>query len=145
MGGLCGRERRVGSRSRLRTPSILVADDDERVAGVVARILESGGLPVVTAHSFGHAQSLTAHFTVGVFDIDLGDGCGVALAEQMVEAGRVRRVVFFSGGVSGERLVRARRLGNVLLKGVDTLLLQEHVLHLAGVAAAPEGSGSIGQ
>ncbi len=107
----------MASLSRLRIVRVLVVDDNEPLALVISRVFTTRGLQVDTARSIAEASALERHYTVGVFDIELGDGSGVDLAERMVLANQVERVVFFTGGVAPMQLARAERLGPVFDKG----------------------------
>jgi len=133
----------VSSRSRVKPPKVLVVDDDETVARVVAELMRSVGLPVTVAHSVADARRLADHFAVGVFDIDIGGGSGIELARELIAAGCVERVVFFSGSESNDLLQRTRPLGEFLVKGVDTLRLKDHVLGLAR-SDRSDGTGTTG-
>lgn len=52
---------------------------------------------------------------VGVFDVELPDGDGVELAEEILAAGALKFVVFFTGG--GDK--RGSVVGPVVYKGDD--------------------------
>ncbi len=103
---------------------ILLVEDDPELCRAVARILRREGLEVTAAPSCSAATALTCSFDLGVFDIGLGDGDGVELAEQLLERGRVARAVFFTSAGRVEIHRRARRVGPVVQKldGAEALL-----------------------
>jgi DNA-binding NarL/FixJ family response regulator len=106
----------------LKSPLLLV-EDDALVARSVARVLACEGLMVIVARTYAEGLSLTQHFGIGVFDIDLPDGNGVELAERLLERGSVERAVFFTASADSELLFRAERVGTLVLKtrGLDEL------------------------
>ena len=122
---------RYRSQIRLQAASVLVVDDNVLLASVMRRRLSSHGLRVVTVGSVAEARRLFESFRVGVFDIELGDGCGVDLAEYLFDWGIVGQVIFFTGGASKTSLARARLLGDVFTKSSDITPLEERVLELA--------------
>ena len=116
---------------RLQTASVLVVDDNVLLASVMRRRLSSQGLRVVTVGSVVEAHRIFESFRVGIFDIELGDGCGVDLAEYLSDWGIVSHVVFFTGGAAATSLARAHRLGEVFMKSADVTPLERRVLELA--------------
>lgn len=123
----------------------LVADDDPLVARAVARGLSRLGYRVCTARSRAAAFAMSGSYAVGVFDLDLGDGSGVELAEDLLGQGRVGRVLFYTGSRYSQVLDRARLIGPVVPKpaGVDALLcaVQEpERCVVAGPPGARDGS-----
>jgi hypothetical protein len=63
-------------------------------------------------------------FDVGVFDIELGDGCGVVLAKTLLDTGRLCRLVFFTASMDRRIHELARPLGPIVSKrdGISALL-----------------------
>jgi CheY-like chemotaxis protein len=125
---------------RLRGPLVLIVDDDLILIEVVRRLLTRAGMHVVAARSAGEAREREEHFRAGVFDIELGGECGVQLAEQMLGAGQVDAVVFFTGGAPESKLVRARQLGPVVSKGEHPKRLVEHLDEALGIVRAKTSS-----
>jgi DNA-binding response OmpR family regulator len=95
---------------------LLLVEDDAMLARAVARLLRRQGHEVFLAGSCDEAQRAGGSFSMGVFDIDLPDGDGVSLAEELVRKSIVRRVVFFSGTHDAKIRVRASNLGPVVEK-----------------------------
>jgi DNA-binding NarL/FixJ family response regulator len=73
-------------------------------------------------------------FDCAIVDIELGSADGIALAQRLMRAGKVRRVVFYTGSTDCGALRRASELGPVVLKDE---LLAELTLALAGQVASP--------
>jgi ActR/RegA family two-component response regulator len=127
---------------RLQAKTVLVVDDDAMLARIVGQVLQRRGLKVTLANSFEEAFSGAQLHKVGVFDIDLGDGNGVDLAEQLIALGRVSSCVFFTGGAEPTLLDRARTLGEVFRKSGGPNALVQAVVKLMGrEAPAPAASG----
>jgi DNA-binding response OmpR family regulator len=105
------------------TKRLLLVEDELTLARALARLLRRAGFEVFPAGSCDEAREAPGTFSLGVFDIQLPDGDGVALAEEL-STSTVRRVVFFSGIVSGVQRRRAERLGPFVEKssGFSALL-----------------------
>lgn len=76
---------------------ILVVEDDDLVRRAVVRALERDGAVVVAVGSCAEARD-AGRFDLGIFDVDLPDGEGVVLAQELIRSGQVEHVVFFTGG-----------------------------------------------
>jgi ActR/RegA family two-component response regulator len=100
-----------------RPSTVLVVEDEELVREVVVRALSFYGHTVVTAASCSEALKHPGPFHVGIFDIRLGDGCGIELAAELLRQGRVARAIFYTGGADPARITRAVDLGTVVSKG----------------------------
>lgn len=110
----------------LRSPrmDVLVVEDEPVVRRGLKRFLEQAGWCVTTVGRCADARVQPSAFHSGVFDIDLPDGDGVALARELLEAGTVGRALFFSAHCDAETVERAQLLGPVLqkAKGPEGLL-----------------------
>ena len=108
---------------RPETRAVLVVEDDDGVRRAICRALMAVGCHAVMATSCAEARAQAGSFAIGVFDIQLGDGCGVELAAELLRDGKIPRAIFFTGGADGTTLLRALKLGNVISKadGVETL------------------------
>jgi len=115
---------------------ILLVEDDPELCRAVARILRREGLEVTAAPSCAAARALTCPFELGVFDIGLGDGDGVELAEQLLDQGRVTRAVFFTNAGRVEIQRRARRVAPVVQKSDGAEALLQVVLGMLGHRAS---------
>lgn len=96
---------------------LLLVEDEAALSRALVRLLRRRNYDVVQASSAAAARAVTGNFTLGVFDIDLPDGDGVALAEELLRAGVVERAVFFSGTREPERQRRAEKVATLVDKG----------------------------
>jgi DNA-binding response OmpR family regulator len=103
---------------------LLVVDDEKTVGRALQRLLERDGHAVVFCETAEAARRATGHFDAAVFDIELPDGVGLDLAEELLAAGRVERAVFFSGTTDENARRRAAELGRFIEKrhGTDELV-----------------------
>jgi DNA-binding NtrC family response regulator len=99
------------------TSTVLVVEDDGHLRKAVARTLSARGHRVVAAASCCETLQHPGPFAVGIFDIALGDGDGVALATDLLRRGRVARAIFFTGSVDVSQVTRAAEIGTVVSKG----------------------------
>jgi two-component system alkaline phosphatase synthesis response regulator PhoP len=90
---------------------LMLVEDEPTLARALSRLLTRAGYEVVIVASCAEARSAGGTFSVGVFDIDLPDGDGIDLAENLRRMALVRRAVFFSGTTIRRQRVRAARLG----------------------------------
>lgn len=97
----------------------LIVEDDPVVARSVARRLLREGYTVSLAQSCRAARAAGRGFHVAVLDLDLPDGNGAILAEELLRLGAVRGVVFYTGSLDATQRDRAARLGPVVDKGTD--------------------------
>ncbi len=96
---------------------VLVVEDQPEIARALARYLSMAGYQVVTTSSTREAQSLReAPFDVGIFDVEIGQGDGIELAERLLEKGRVECAVFFSAVSDLQTIGRAASLGTFIDK-----------------------------
>ena len=103
---------------------LLLVEDDRSIQRATARVIRSKGFAVTAACSCAEARLQAGHFDIGVFDIELGDGSGVELAQAMRFSGQIDRAVFYSGGTCQQVLRRAVHLGPVISKseGAEVLV-----------------------
>jgi DNA-binding response OmpR family regulator len=117
------------------TYPVLYVENDTMVARAVQRVLRHGGFRVQHILGCGAARALaelvqegmTDPFDIGIFDIDLDDGNGVTLAEELTTAGMVKRSVFFTASTDERVHSRARGLGVVVNKNVGASALLEAI------------------
>lgn len=120
--------------------NLLLVENDRGVLRALARMLRSEGYVTWTVPSVEAALRLPLEFEAGVFDIELDDGDGVALARRLRDEGRVRRVVFFTGCVDPERLREARSVGEVVVKGSSSRILVEALVRAERRPQGPEAT-----
>ena len=97
----------------------LVLEDDPIIRRAVVRVLRKGGDEIVEACCCAEARAAT-DCTLGVFDVDLPDGDGVELAQELLRVGQVKAVVFYTG----RPVIRAAHVGVVVTKGSDAAELR---------------------
>jgi DNA-binding response OmpR family regulator len=90
---------------------VMLVEDEPTLGRALVRLLRRSGFDVQFAGCCAESRRLPGTFSVGVFDIDLPDGDGIELAQQLRRDGIVRRVVFFSGTMTPRKRVRALSLG----------------------------------
>jgi DNA-binding response OmpR family regulator len=102
---------------------VLHVENDRLVARAVARVLNRLGYNTHSVPSCDAARAIHSEFDVGIFDVDLGDGNGVRLAEELLLRGTVGACLFFTGTGDFRALTRAASNGSVIRKqaGVETL------------------------
>jgi DNA-binding response OmpR family regulator len=102
---------------------ILVIEDYPPLAKVIAIGLGRRGHQVERAGSARRALEVEGDFDCVVLDVDLPDGNGVDVAQELLQRGRTRLVVFFSATSDPEARQRALYLGPFVDKteSVDSL------------------------
>jgi CheY-like chemotaxis protein len=103
---------------------ILLVEDERQLSRAISRTLRGYGFDVVAAPTAAMARVLECRFRLGIFDIDLGDGCGIELARELLNAESVQCAVFFSATSDASALARAAQVGPVISKGegIEALL-----------------------
>lgn len=96
---------------------LLLVEDEAALSRALVRLLRRRSYEIVQASSAAAARAVTGTFRLGVFDIDLPDGDGVGLAEDLLRASVVERAVFFSGTREPERQRRAEKVATLVDKG----------------------------
>jgi DNA-binding response OmpR family regulator len=95
---------------------ILHVENDPLVARALARLLRVHGYEVSTALSYAEGRKIVQRYEIGLFDIDLGDGDGVELAEQLRDRGLVHHILFFTARTDTHTAARASQVGPVISK-----------------------------
>ena len=95
------------------------------MASMLSRLLRSEGHRVIRELTVAGALTHTAAFDLAVLDIDLPDGNGVDLAEELFAGRRVKSVVFFTATRERTLLERAVEYGRVVDKSLGTQGLLE--------------------
>lgn len=94
----------------------LIVDDDPVVGRAIARRLLREGYTVSLAQSCRSARASGKGFHVAVLDLDLPDGNGADLADELLRLGAVRNVVFYTGSLDAAQRARAGCFGNLVDK-----------------------------
>jgi CheY-like chemotaxis protein len=97
----------------------LIVEDDPVVARSVARRLLREGYTVSLAGSCRAARAAGGGFQVAILDLDLPDGSGTDLADELLRLGAVRGVVFYTGSLDPGQRRRAALFGSLVDKGED--------------------------
>jgi CheY-like chemotaxis protein len=112
----------------------LIVEDDPVVARSIARRLLREGYTVSLAQTCRAARAAGSSFQVAVLDLDLPDGNGADLADELMRLGAVRCIVFYTGSLDNAQRDRARLFGHVIDKARD---LEEVVAALEPFPSAP--------
>ena len=97
----------------------LIVEDDPVVARSIARRLLREGYTVSLAQTCRAARAAGTGFQVAVLDLDLPDGSGADLADELLRLGAVRHIVFYTGSLDSAQRERASLFGHVVDKGSD--------------------------
>jgi DNA-binding response OmpR family regulator len=129
-------------------PRVLVVEDYPPLATVLAIGVGRLGYEVVRVGSAQRARALAGDWDCAIVDIDLPDGCGVELAEELLRSGRASGVVFYTATRDQARRARAAEFGAVVDKAeplqalldVMTAWFEEHSKRARAVGESePEG------
>lgn len=112
----------------------LIVEDDPVVARSIARRLLREGYTVSLAGTCRAARAAGGGFHVALLDLDLPDGRGVELAEELLRLGAVSSVVFYTGSIDAQQRERAQLLGALFDKSQE---LEEVVSALGPIPLEP--------
>ena len=112
----------------------LIVDDDPVVARSIARRLLREGYTVSLAQTCRGARASGPGFQVAILDLDLPDGSGVDLADELLRLGAVRGVVFYTGSLDARLRDRALGFGAVVDKTCELEEVIRAADHLPGSA-----------
>jgi DNA-binding response OmpR family regulator len=112
----------------------LIVEDDPVVARSIARRLLRVGYTVSLAGTCRAARAAGGGFHVAVLDLDLPDGSGAALADELSRVGAARSIVFYTGSTDQAQRERAQRCGQLIDKSQD---LDEVVACIEPLTGAP--------
>jgi DNA-binding response OmpR family regulator len=104
----------------LRNLRVLLVEDDPELARTVERVFARYDHVTTVTGSVAAAEALEESFDCAILDIDLPDGSGVKLAEQLLDRGQVGAVVFFSANTRADVLAEAAALGPFVAKSDGT-------------------------
>ncbi len=104
-------------------PPLLVVEDDPTIARAIKRELKAHGFQCILAQSAAEARDLN-YSGLAIVDINLPDGNGLDLFEELNADGHVMSAVFFSATLNRDERKRAQRLGRFVPKssGVHTVV-----------------------
>jgi DNA-binding response OmpR family regulator len=103
---------------------ILLVEDNAYLAPPLIRLLKRAGYEVTHVDCCAKARAVDGHFDLGVLDLELPDGGGIELSEELVRARHLGAVLFFTGTLDGALLRQAERLAPCVRKtdGTEALL-----------------------
>ena len=107
------------------TTRALIVEDDPVVARSIARRLLREGYTVSLAGTCRAARAAGGDFQIAILDLDLPDGSGADLADELLRLGAVRSLVFYTGSLDAAQRERAKLFGHVIDKAEDVELLLE--------------------
>jgi CheY-like chemotaxis protein len=111
---------------------VLVVDDSPVARAVAARRLRDEGLAVTAVGSVQEARRADLGlFDAALLDIELGDGLGTELAQELLLVTKALPIAFLTAGGTGASLVAAALVGPVFSKAD----VEEAVRWIAGAAA----------
>jgi DNA-binding response OmpR family regulator len=92
---------------------VLVVDDEPLLGDALGRLLVRSGYDAQVTFTAEHAEFVASGqtFDCAIIDVHLGEDDGVELACRLLRAGRIRKVVFYTGLVEDEALRRALDIG----------------------------------
>jgi CheY-like chemotaxis protein len=96
--------------------NLLLVEDNAAVGRAIAKSLRAQGHTVTLAHTCAAARAATDYHDVGVFDITLPDGDGIALCEALLRDRRIGGALFCSGSIDDLLLERAQETAPVISK-----------------------------
>lgn len=103
---------------------ILLLEDNPFLAPPLVRLLHRHGYDITHVDSCGKARAVRERFDLGVFDIELPDGFGTDLSNDLLGSGTIGGVVFYTATLDGALFLHAQRIGACVRKvdGLDVLL-----------------------
>ncbi len=126
---------------------ILVLEDNAYLANALSRLLKRVGYDVAHAVSCAQALGSSGYFDLGVFDLELPDGGGIDVSTELMEAGKLGAVVFFTATLDGALFKRAERMAPCIQKtdGIEVLLdtIRQTLASSPRHAAGAENGGRV--
>ncbi|HEY3233533.1 MAG TPA: response regulator [Polyangiaceae bacterium] len=95
---------------------LLIVEDDPALGRAVERVLVTAGYAVLVANSCAQARKAPTKFDGAVLDMNLGDGDGVGLAQELLAKNKARVIIFFTASTDDDLARRARALGPIVSK-----------------------------
>ncbi len=105
---------------------VLVVEDYPPLAKVVAIAVHREGHKVERVGSVSRALAIPGTFDLAIIDLDLPDGPGTELAEELMCQGRASGVIFFTSTRDQALLRAAELLGSIVDKesGIEELMVR---------------------
>jgi DNA-binding response OmpR family regulator len=95
------------------TQTVLVVDDEPLLGDALGRLLIRSGYDAQVTFTAEHAEFVASGqtFDCAIIDVYLGEADGVELACRLLRAGRIKKVVFYTGLIEDDTLRRALDVG----------------------------------
>ena len=122
-------------------PRVLAVEDNAILARPLTRFLAHSGYEVHYVDSCARARALRDQFDVGVFDVELADGCGIDLCLELRARGVVHGAVFYTGVIDAAVLQRAAAVAQVIRKTQSAEALRQAICGALAQTADSAASG----
>lgn len=119
--------------------TLLVVEDDPAVTRAITRLLRDQGVEFCAVDSVAAALDAQVQNAIAIIDLDLPDGSGLALFEELRARGAVTSVVFFSATADVQQIARARVLGAFVAKQAGAAAAVKTALSLRYAASSVSG------
>jgi len=114
---------------------LLLVEDDPHVGRALLRLFATRGHRAALVANCALAAQQNGPFDCAVIDLNLPDGSGVDVADDLTSRGAARAVVFHTGATDPALLARARSRGTVVRKGEGLRDLEAAIRHAASRGA----------
>ncbi|HYA00474.1 MAG TPA: response regulator [Candidatus Binatia bacterium] len=126
--------RAVDPAAALAPPSVLVVDDNVRLARTVAAFMEMEGFRVQAAHSAEEALDAAGRypFDLALVDINMPGMDGIEVCRRLREMSPAVRMILVTGRDSTEDPIRAQAVGarRLLIKPISLAALRDEMLRV---------------
>jgi DNA-binding response OmpR family regulator len=128
--------------------TVLIADNDRAVSGLLSEVLQRSGLHPIHAYDGYEARQMAREDSVRVLvcDLDMPGASGLEVLESLSDLPSPPKVVVISGYLDSAIEARLRALPfvkDVMRKPFDLLVFAAAVRRLAGLEANSSGSGPV--
>ena len=98
------------------TPAVLVIEDDPTVARALRRALGVASVDCLIASSIAEVRAAQGKFRVAIVDVNLPDGNGIDLYDELLANERVGCGIFFTATENESDKARASSVGTLIPK-----------------------------
>lgn len=95
---------------------VLVVEDEPMIARALERQLKAAGLRATCVASVSEAASLEGDFCAAVIDLNLPDGSGITVADDLYARAQVDHLFFFSATLDEQEIAEAKKRGLFIAK-----------------------------
>lgn len=100
----------------MEAPTVLVIEDDPQVARALCRALRVASLRCDVAGSIQEMREVGGTYEVAIVDVNLPDGNGIDLYDELRAAHRVGSGIFFTATENEQDRARAAKFGTLISK-----------------------------